>query len=321
MRSYKIALFSIPIFMLLSLPAHAGLNFNFTYNESSLAAMGASNEAQMKIATQYVASQFSSLFSNNVTLNFTIFGEANGLGGSQFLDDTGYTAYTSLRSDLINHASTPASISATNYLPTSDPETNGNRFVVANSEAKALGLLAGNASGNDGNFFIGTGQTYTFDANNRAVAGAYDYIGVAEHEFSELMGRTTQINADPSKSIGNLPFDLFRYTAANVRSFNYSDSGVYFSTDNGATVAKTFNHNTGSQSADIQDWANGNTVDAFDAYGSPGQKENLSAVDVTTMNTLGWTAISAVVEPETYAMMLAGLGLMGFMRSRKKDSI
>ena len=33
-----------------------------------------------------------------------------------------------------------------------------------------------------------------------------------------------------------------------------------------------------------------------------------------------FSAISAIPEPETYAMLLAGLGLVGFMARRRKDS-
>jgi hypothetical protein len=31
---------------------------------------------------------------------------------------------------------------------------------------------------------IGAGYSFTFDPNNRAVPGKYDFIGIAEHEIS-----------------------------------------------------------------------------------------------------------------------------------------
>ena len=40
-------------------------------------------------------------------------------------------------------------------------------------------------------------------------------------------------------------------------------------------------------------------------------------VDVTGYDARNWS-VTAVPEPETYAMMLAGLGLLGFMAKRKK---
>ena len=60
-----------------------------------------------------------------------------------------------------------------------DP-TGGRAFRMSNAEAKALGLRAANAAGIDG--WVGFNSTagYTFDPNNRAVAGEFDFIGVAE---------------------------------------------------------------------------------------------------------------------------------------------
>ena len=317
MRKFKLVLMSLPLALMVSAPAHAGLSFNFTYDETTLSAMGATNEAAMKAANLYVANEYSALFSNNVTLNIAI-GGATGILGNSLFTDSGSTNYGVLRTALINGASTPASITATSLLPVINPITNGNRFVVANAEAKALGLLAGNAAGSDGNFTLGTDVTYTFDAHNRAVVGAYDYFAVAEHEFSELMGRTTQIQVNPADSYGNMPYDLFSFTAPGVRRLARDATGVYFSTDNGATVAKAFNPYDVNNNADVQDWASSSMADSFDAFANSGTAGVISAVDVTAMNVLGWTSVSAVPEPGNYAMLLAGLGLLGFMRRKKQ---
>ena len=68
-------------------------------------------------------------------------------------------------------------------------------------------MTVGNNANPDGTFFFGTNQTYTFDPDNRKVPGAFDFIGTAEHEFSEIMGRTSQLT---NNGFGILPFDLFR---------------------------------------------------------------------------------------------------------------
>ena len=45
-----------------------------------------------------------------------------------------------------------------------------------------------------------------------------------------------------------------------------------------------------------------------------------SLLDATAINNNGQIAVVGVVpEPETYALMLAGLGLIGFMARRKKS--
>ncbi|MBV9200850.1 MAG: hypothetical protein JO320_05860 [Alphaproteobacteria bacterium] len=60
---------------------------------------------------------------------------------------------------------------------------------MSDAEAKALGLRAANTSGIDGWVGFSSAADYTYDPDNRAVAGAYDFIGVAEHEIAEVMGR------------------------------------------------------------------------------------------------------------------------------------
>ena len=50
---------------------------------------------------------------------------------------------------------------------------------------------------------------------------------------------------------------------------------------------------------------------AYELYSYPGRSSD------TTIDVHGTLSIAAVPEPETYAMMLAGLGLMGFIARRK----
>ena len=99
------------------------------------------------------------------------------LGASQFEnDDAGTISYAQLKAALESHASTPASESAVAGLPAADP-TDGAGFYLTNAEAKALGFTSGANAALDGTFLIGAGNAYTFDPNDRAVAGAYDYLG------------------------------------------------------------------------------------------------------------------------------------------------
>lgn len=291
--------------------AHA-LTFDLTY-DPSLSAFGA-NEAALEAATQDVANEYSKLYTNNVTVNIKVTVDpSNGLGASQFEnDDTGTISYAQLKAALESHASTPASESAVASLPAADP-TDGAGFYLTNAEAKALGFTGGDNAALDGTFLIGAGNTYTFDPNDRAVAGAFDYLGTAEHEFSEIMGRVTQLNND---SFGTTAFDLFRYSAPGVTTLNPNATGLYFSDDGGKTVVNTFN--PPGNGGDIQDWAGSTPPDSFDAFGDTGEAEPMHAYDQIVMNTLGWTS-AAVPEPGTWALMLIGFGGLGAaMRSRRK---
>src|SRR5215813_1102212 len=58
-------------------------------------------------------------------------------------------------------------------------------------------------------------ESYTFDPNNRAVTGAFDFFGAADHEITEVMGRYGfgQNGGGGRDS----PIDLFRYFSPGVR--------------------------------------------------------------------------------------------------------
>ncbi|MET3131632.1 hypothetical protein AAKU55_001895 [Oxalobacteraceae bacterium GrIS 1.11] len=287
--------------------ASAGLLFNLNY-DPSLVAFGA-NLANLESATQYVANEFSALYNNNVTLNINVTRDpANGLGASLFEDNGSSYTYAQVRAALISHASTPASISATTLLPLLDPSGGGN-FVIANAQAKALGLLAANAPGLDGTFFIGAGNSYAFNPGQRALVGAYDYLGTAEHEFSEIMGRVTQLT---NPGFGFMPFDLFRCSAGAV-NLNPAASNVYFSTDGCITNAHSYN--ASGNGGDIQDWAGSIPADSFDAFGNTNEAEPMSAIDQVVMNTLGWQAAAqAVPAPSSLALLWPGMLLLFWRR-------
>jgi hypothetical protein len=71
---------------------------------------------------------------------------------------------------------------------------------MATAEAKALGLRSG--GGTDGVVSFDATAPWTFDPTNRAAAGHYDLIGVAEHEISEVPGTLRR------------PWDLLRRVGA-----------------------------------------------------------------------------------------------------------
>jgi hypothetical protein len=283
-----------------------GMTINFTYNDGSINALA--NALQVKTDLGFAANAFTSLYNDPITINIDVKWNA-GIGGGQSLFSNNYlvTNYNGVRNALINDAKSAddATATAVTDLPLTDPSGGATRWVIPSAQAKALGLIL-NQTLFDGTITFGdtNGATpYTFDPNNRAVVGQFDFLGVAEHEISEIMGRTTQLS---NTGFGFLPFDLFRFTANGTRApFTAPNNGVYFSFDNGASNLKSYNP---GPPGDAQDWDSSNLNDAFNASIIDGTKTDLTPVDVRVMDVIGYDL--AAPEPSQFLPVAGALGLL-----------
>jgi hypothetical protein len=266
------------------------LTINVTY-DSSVTNIG--TLAQVKTAFGAAAQSIQNLYTNKSTVNITIYSANAGpfgdidLGESRFSYYPDFT-YSDVKTALTRARTTVADTNSVASLPSSDPTGGAQGWGIPSAEAKALesagANLGVNANGTsqDGSIGFATGTAYTFDPNNRSVPGKFDFIGVAEHELTEIMGRSTLL-LDPGQ--GYFPYDLFRFTSSGVRSFDPDDTGVYFSVNNGVTALKFYNPNNGG---DIQDWASSAMADSFDAFISRGIEGTLSAADLTAVDVIGY---------------------------------
>jgi hypothetical protein len=276
----------------------------------------ATDAAQIESAFDYAAQQYEEEFTNPITLNISVTSVAGTgtLGQSESEFSNSYT-YAQIKTALTNHETSAAGTEAAASLPSTDP-TGGGTFLIANPEAKALGLLDASDSGLDGIFTFGTGYTYDFSSSNRAVSGEMDFIGVAEHELSEIMGRDSLLGENLTGGPDYVPYDLFRFTAAGTRSINQTDTGVYFSLNNGSTDLEKFN--APGNGGDLQDWASTTpyTADSYNAFVQSGYDNGITGVDLDAMEALGYTPVP---EPGTLALLAAG-GALTFGAIRRRRS-
>jgi hypothetical protein len=289
-------------------PSLRALTFNVSYDSSTATA-----PSGFFSAFQDAINFYQNEYSDPITINIDVgWGEINGnslspgnLGQSSTYQQGDYT-YAQIHTALVNDSKSAADATAISHLPASYPVVRA-PFVMANAEAKALGLLAGNASGVDG--YVGFNKTasYTYDPNNRAVPGEYDFIGLASHEITEVMGRYGLGQNGASSGVYS-PIDLFRYLSPGTLD-TVPSNGAYFSIDGGTTSINTYN---GTGGGDLSDWA-GATYDSYDHSLTPGVEEPISPGDITLMDVIGYDPV-----PEPSAIALLGIGMFGLICIRTR---
>jgi hypothetical protein len=252
-------------------------------------------------------------FSDPITVNITFQESSSGLGSSSTA--IFQLSYSNYRTLLLNDAKTADDAIATGTLPnlptTSPVDGNANMWVTT-ANGRAIGLNTSVTS--DGTISLNT-SIMNLSRTGPQNSTHYDLQAVAEHEIDEVLGLGSGLNLPTGFPRLSRPEDLFRYGAANTRSYTTNSGATsYFSIDGGATDLVNFNQATGG--SDFGDWASGPTVHVQDAFGTPGTQPNLGP-ELTALDVIGYDRVTIVVpEPSAAALALAALGAARLARRR-----
>lgn len=330
-------------------PSAQALNFAFT----DVSTNGGMTSAQSG-AFQSAANYWSGKFTDNVTVYINIAFDnlgANILGstGSNY----GVADYASVRSSLTADAKSSLDFSAVSHLQSgtslsfqstqmnlssgldNDNSNNNKLLAITTANAKALGYATGTSATNaDANITFATGYASSFSYTGTAVAGKTDFVTVAAHEIGHALGFVSGVddvdycagtaNACGLTSSGLENYavystlDLFRYSAAGVLDLRVGGT-PYFSVDGGATSITPFS--TGSSAHGGNGWQAshfGTTpVHLMRPFIGTGEAYGATANDIAAFDAIGWDVAVAVPEPQTYALLLLGLGFVGAASRRR----
>ena len=191
----------------------------------------------------------------------------------------GYT-YAQVKTQLTAIAISPAQETAVANLPSSDP-TDGGAFYLSAAQEKAFDLMPAQGTEIDGMIGFSTTANWDYNPSDRAVAGEYDLVGVAEHELTHALGRTYGLGQ--LFGGGNyVILDLYRYSAPGITGLTGAQP-AYFSINGGTTDLAQFDTEN-----DKGDWASSNGPDSFESLPDPGVENPVTPVDITELNVLGF---------------------------------
>lgn len=299
----RIAVLALPILAALADPA-AALTFNFTPIPGDT--LTSSQSAAFSTASSSWAAMLRDPFTVNVSIGFRDLGKTSN--GGTILGLTGLNLrslpYASLTTLYAADRKGAADVQANANLPASVPT---GQVVLPSAELKALG---GFSFGNDGAIEFTSNAGIAF-ADTRAGlgGGAYDLIGIAEHEIGHLLGFSSGVDNQPGSSKNVL--DLFRYASVGVPSFSQG-SAAYFSLDQGATSLASFAVG-GTGQYEASHWQQG-TGGLMDPALAAGVQQDITALDIKALDVLGYDV--AVAEPAS--LLLLAPALLGLARLRRR---
>src|SRR6266478_5132325 len=263
-----------------------GITINLLFDAAAMAA-----PASFRSGVQQAVSILGASISDPITVNLKIDYSGTGGGAAAGPDNGLYQSYSSIRADLVNHA-TPGDVTF-NALPSGSSIQGQSNVAVWNAQLKLWGVLGANDTTTDDG-----SATFATDIDPSLL------VGVALHELTHALGRVPY---------GWQPdvFDLFRFTSPGTRLFSGSDTApaAYFSVDGGNTKLADYGRNS-----DPSDFLNSGVQgpnDPFNEFYTYSTSQDLTTVDKQQLDVLGFHTLSPVATTVIEAFGLTKLVEIG----------
>ena len=303
------------------------------------------------------AAQFwQSVLTDDVTLNFRVGFSSAGFAPTtlgQTGSSSGQKTQVAWRAALTGDATTALDAIATTP---GNLATFSNANVTLNTTLqKALGLYTGTAAANDATITFNSARMFDFDTRDGFTGLSSDFLGVAIHEMGHALGFTSAVGQNTTAASRPTNIDMFRYKNGQWDPTYGGDP--YFSIDGGDTVLFNGYFSAGPDGYQTSHWREGKRVFSdsactvllepqigiLDPTGGICQEAIVTAADLAIMDAMGWNLSmdilsnpsyakstsqimndffpGAVPEPSSWAMMIAGFGLVGGMMRRRATKV
>lgn len=334
--------------------------------------IGSTGNSQADSGFQMAADNISRMFTDSLTVNITtsfrslgagILGQTNTVKGNvdynewkSFLDSDSTSANDSaLASSLPGGSSFSVLINGTSNNPNGSGSStayldstgaNTSTVSLSSANAKSIGLIAGDATGNDADISFSSDFNFDFDPTDGIDSGSIDFVGVAMHEMFHSLGFFSGIDildyytqAGPGASLYEddiftyvTPLDFLRHSADSIAAgadldFTADTRSKLLSIDGGSSILLANAWSTGKYNGDGQQgshWIDDHDVGGMDPTASQaGTKMYFSDNDYLAMDVIGWNLSSNITAPSVplpATAALLGLGLLGFGARRKKNA-